>query len=124
MTDNATTALDMLKELATGSLDKARFTPDANWWAVTGESFPLDTFLEILAVLHAKTIGGIAIDTGLVMADGDFVVIEGTSNVPLIGGGFYANRYLFLIHFRGSAIREVREYNDHAHVVEAFGLGG
>ena len=122
MIDKAGAALDMLRELASGSLDTTRFTADARWWAVTGQTFPLAEFLSILGMLHARTIGGIVIDTSLVIADGDHVVIEGTSDVPLVGGGVYANRYLFLIRFRGDLIEEVREYNDNAHVVEAFGL--
>lgn len=124
MADNARTALVMLGELASGSLDRARFTPDASWWAVSGQSYPLEDFLAILTVLHQRTIGGIVIETGLVIADGDHVVIEGTSDVPLTDGKRYANRYLFLIHFRDGLIREVKEYNDSAHLHEAFGLGG
>ncbi|HEX7742988.1 MAG TPA: nuclear transport factor 2 family protein [Sphingobium sp.] len=120
---NGERALAMLRELATGTLTRANFTLDARWWAVTGQSFPLAQFLEILAMLHQQTVGGIVIDTGLVIDKDDAVVIEATSNVPLVDGGRYANRYLFLIHFDGGLIREVREYNDSAHVAEAFHLG-
>jgi ketosteroid isomerase-like protein len=120
--DNATRALAMLRELASGALDRERFTADASWWSNSGQSFSLDAFLEILAHLHGATIGGIVIDTGLIIADGDAVMIEATSDVPLVDGGRYANRYLFLIHFRDGRIREVREYNDTAHLKEAFKL--
>lgn len=121
---NAASAIAVLRELAAGSLSRTRFTPDATWWAVTGQHFPLEEFLAILAVLHDQTVGGIVIDIGLVIDNGAQVVIEATSDVPLVGGGRYANRYLFLIHFRDGLIREVREYNDSAHVAAAFGLGG
>lgn len=124
MTANTDRALKMLGDLASGTLDTADFTADASWWSVTGQSFSLAQFLDILAMLHEQTVGGIAVDTGLVIDNGDQVVIEATSNVPLVNGGRYANRYLFLIHFAGGLIREVREYNDSAHVAEAFSLGG
>jgi ketosteroid isomerase-like protein len=124
MGDNASSALAMLGELASGTLDRSRFAPDASWWAVTGQRFALSDFLAILAVLHEQTIGGIVIETGLVIAQGEHVVVEGVSDVPLTNGGRYANRYLFLISFVGGLIREVREYNDSAHVAAAFDLGG
>ena len=119
---NAAAALATLAQLATGTLSRERFTSDATWWSVTGTTFPLDDFLAILGELHQQTIGGIVLDTGLVIEQGDAVVIEATSDVPLVGGGRYANRYLFLIHFRACLIRQVREYNDSAHVNAAFGL--
>ncbi|WP_218647463.1 nuclear transport factor 2 family protein [Sphingobium lactosutens] len=122
MSGNVERALGVLRELASGAIDKSSFTPDATWWSVTGQHFPMEQFLAILAMLHERTIGGIVIDTGLVIDNGEQVVVEATSDVPLVDGGRYANRYLFLIHFRDGLIREVREYNDSAHLMAAFKL--
>ena len=41
----------------------------------------------------------------------------------LVDGRVYANHYIFLFHFSGEAIREVREYSDSAHVNATFDLG-
>jgi len=120
---NVDQALAMLVDLATGKLDRNRFSSDATWWSNTGQSFSLDAFQQLLDVLHAATIGGIVTKTGLIIAQADSVVIEGTSDVPLTSGRRYTNRYLFLIHVRHGRISEVREYNDTAHVFDVFNLG-
>lgn len=122
---NKERAVEILAQLATGTLDKALFTPDACWWGNTGQTFPLDDFLELLAVLHAATVNGIKIDTGLVIQEGDIVIVEATSHIPLTNGGLYSNRYLFLFRFEDARVREVKEYNDTAHLKECFAfLGG
>lgn len=113
----------MLDDLVTGKLDRGRFSRDATWWSNTGKSFSLDAFQQLLDVLHAATVSGIVTKIGLIIAEEDTVVIEGTSDVPLRSGGRYANRYLFLIHLRQGRISEVREYNDTAHVFDVFDLG-
>lgn len=122
MSANVERALGVLRDVAGGAVDRSSFAPDARWWSVTGQSFSIKEFLAILSMLHARTIGGIVIDTGLVIDNGDQVIVEGTSDVPLIDGGRYANRYLFLIHFHDGLIREVREYNDSAHLAAVFKL--
>jgi len=120
---NVDQALGMLAELATGQLNRSRFVEDASWWSNMGQSFSLDAFQGLLDMLHAATIGGLVTQAGQIIAQDDLVVIEATSDVPLVSGGRYANRYLFLIHFDGGLIRQVREYNDTAHVIQSFGLG-
>lgn len=60
---------------------------------------------------------------GLVIAQGDSVMVEATSHAVLANGRVYHNRYIFLFHFTGDLIREVREYSDSAHVNATFDLG-
>jgi ketosteroid isomerase-like protein len=113
-------ALEVVAQLATGMLDRALFTDDATWWSNTGQTFSLEEFLGILAALHPATVSGIKIDTGLVVENDDTVIVEATSNVPLVNGAVYSNRYIFLVHFSAGRIREVKEYNDTAHLQECF----
>lgn len=120
--DKKQTALAILEQLKTGAFDETLFTPDAHWWANTGHSFPLAQFVQIIGALAATTVDGIKIDPGLVLEDGDHVVVEATSNIPLVDGKVYANRYLFLFVFADGLVREVKEYNDTAHVAESFDL--
>jgi len=81
-------------------------------------------FAALLADLHGRTENGIAITPGLILAQDDYVMIEATSAARLTNGRIYDNRYIFLFHFAGEAIREVREYSDSAHVNAVFDLGG
>lgn len=125
MTDDRTQrALGILAAIGTGAVPLYPFTPDAHWWWNGGLDLPVAEFAALLADLHGRTEDGIAITPGLTMADGDSVMIEATSAARLTNGRVYANRYIFLFHFTGDAIREVREYSDSAHVNATFDLAG
>ncbi len=119
-----TSALALLASLRSGALDPARLTADFSWWWNRDLAFPLAAFNDVLGGLHATTVSGVAVSPGLVLAEGETVMIEATSHAPLKDGRIYANRYVFVIHFTGELIREVREYSDTALVIEMFGLGG
>ncbi|WP_221793009.1 nuclear transport factor 2 family protein [Aquisediminimonas sediminicola] len=116
-------ALTLLAKIQTGSIADAPFTEDAIWWWNGGLSFPIAAFDALLGQLHAQTLEGIAIIPGLIMTQGDSLMIEATSASGLKNGKQYNNRYIFLIHFDGDRIREVREYSDTAHVIATFDMG-
>lgn len=116
-------ALALLAKIKAGSIADAPFTADAIWWWNGGLSFPVAEFNALLGQLHAQTLEGIAIIPGLIMTQGDSLIIEATSAATLKNGKQYANRYIFLIHFDGDRIREVREYSDTAHVIATFDMG-
>ena len=117
-------ALALLAGLRTGKVDRGAVTGDFSWWWNRDLAFDYDTFAEVLGGLHAATVDGITVTPGLVVAEGETVMVEATSQAPLKDGRVYANRYVFVIHFTGDLVREVREYSDTALVIEMFGLGG
>ncbi len=116
-------ALALLTSIGTGSVAGMPFTEDASWWSNADLAFPIETFEALLGRLHSETVAGIHVTPGLVIEQGDHMVVEATSESQLRKGGRYANRYLFLIHFSGDKIREVREYSDTAHAFASFDLG-
>jgi ketosteroid isomerase-like protein len=116
-------ALALLAKIQTGSIADQAFTTDARWWWNGGLDFAIAEFDTLLGQLHTQTVAGIDVEPGLIMAQGDSVMIEATSASLLKNGKRYANRYLFLIHFDGDRIREVREYSDTAHVLATFDMG-
>lgn len=117
-------AVGILEAIGTGTMPTAPFTDDARWWWNGGLDLALGEFGALLGELHALTESGIAVTPGLILADGDSVVVEATSHARLRSGQVYDNRYLFLFHFEGDAVREVREYSDSAHVNAVFDLSG
>lgn len=122
MTDRQDTALAMLASLGTGALDRALFATDAHWWWNGGLDLPVAAFDDLLGQLHVQTSDGIRIVPGRVIVDGDSVMVEATTRSPMRDGRLYDNRYIFLIHFAGDRIAEVREYSDSAHVLATFDL--
>ena len=124
MTDDHTQrALAILTAIGTGVVPIGPFTPDARWWWNGGLDLPVAEFAALLADLHTQTESGIAITPGLILAQGDSVMIEATSAARLTNGRIYDNRNILLFHFTGDAICEVREYSDSAHVNATFDLG-
>ena len=125
MTDERTQqALAILAAIGTGAVPLGSFAADAHWWWNGGLDLPVADFAALIAELHVQTEAGIAIVPGLILAEGDRVMIEATSAARLTNGRIYDNRYIFLFHFAGDAIRGVREYSDSAHVNAVFELGG
>ncbi len=122
--DRTQRALAILAAIGSGSVPLAPFTPEGRWWWNGGLDLPIAEFAALLAELHTQTESGIAITPGLILAQDDSVMIEATSAAQLANGRIYDNRYIFLFHFTGDAIREVREYSDSAHVNATFDLGG
>lgn len=122
--DRTQRALAILRAIGTGSVPLDPFTGDARWWWNGGLDLPIAEFSALLAELHKQTEDGIAITPGLILPQGDSVMIEATSAARLTNGRIYDNRYIFLFHFTGDAVREVREYSDSAHVNATFDLGG
>ena len=120
--DRTQRALAILRAIGTGSMPLDPFTADARWWWNGGLDLPLAEFAALLADLHTRTEDGIAVSPGLILAQDDSVMIEATSAARLTNGRIYDNRYIFLFHFTGDAIREVREYSDSAHVNATFDL--
>ncbi|MFN3817689.1 nuclear transport factor 2 family protein [Blastomonas sp.] len=116
-------ALAVLAAIAKGSVAAGSFTPDARWWWNGGMDFPVAEFDSLLGQLHAQMVKGIVIVPGLVIQQPGTVMIEATTESPLKDGRIYSNRYVFLFHFDGNRIREVREYSDSAHVLATFDLG-
>lgn len=118
------TALTILAEIANGRVPPERFRPDAHWWWNGGLDVPVTAFNALLADLHDQMAEGIVVTTGLILSNGDSIAIEATSDGALKNGKHYANRYMFVFHFDGELVREVREYSDSAHVLATFELPG
>lgn len=116
-------ALDVLAAIGTGSLPLDRFSTEARWWWNGGLDLPVAEFDALLGGLHLQTESGIAVRTGLVLHGEGTVMVEATSISDLKNGKRYDNRYVFLFHFDGEAIRQVKEYSDSAHVLATFDLG-
>jgi ketosteroid isomerase-like protein len=58
-----------------------------------------------------------------VIAEGNYVAIEGHSNAQAANGKTYANAYHFLFEFKGDKICKVKEYND-SHYAKEVLMGG
>lgn len=117
-------ALEILGAIARGTLPLERFTADAHWWWNGGLDLTVDAFNELLAGLHTQMERGIVVTPGLILQQDGSVMVEATSEGLLKNGKLYNNRYVFLFHFEGDAVREVREYSDSAHVLATFELPG
>ena len=66
-----------------------------------------------LAVDRLSFIGTDALrDKGLVLADGDHVVVLARGHADTVDGKVYANDYCFVFKLAGGRIVEVREYMD------------
>lgn len=55
-----------------------------------------------------------------VLADGERVAAECSSDARLADGRTYANRYVFLFEFAGDRIKSVKEYNDSHYAKETL----
>ncbi|MBB5685902.1 nuclear transport factor 2 family protein [Sphingobium boeckii] len=115
-------AMAILAAIGTGSIPLHYFTADARWWWNGGLDLTVPEFLDILAQLHGQMTDGVQVIPGLVLAQGDHLMIEATSDSPLKDGRRYNNRYIFLFRFAGGRVGEVREYSDSAHVLATFEL--
>lgn len=122
--DREATAREILAAIAHGRMPLDRFTADAHWWWNGGLDLALPEFDDLIHQLHQQMEQPIVVTPGLVIAQGDTLVIEATSEGLLLSGKRYANRYVFLFHFAGDMVREVREYSDSAHVLATFELPG
>lgn len=120
--DHESRALAILKAIGAGTIPLDHFTPDARWWWNGGIDIPVTEFRDLVGQLHEQMADRIAITPGLINVQGDSVWIEATSKGALKNGRIYSNRYVFLIHFTGEHVREVREYSDSAHVLATFDL--
>ena len=115
-------ALEILAAIGTGTIPMRYFTDDARWWWNGGLDLTVAAFLDILAQLHEQMVDGVRVTPGLVIVQGDHVMIEAISDSPLKDGRRYNNRYIFLFRFAGDRVEEVREYSDSAHVLATFNL--
>jgi len=75
----------------------------------------------VLAPLSAKLEGGIAITVDNLIADGDFVAMQGRGKSNTKAGGTYNNTYCQVFRFGGGKIVEMTEYLDTELVTKAFG---
>lgn len=116
------TALEVLGQIGTGTIDPRCFVAEGHWWSNAGIALPIADFNVLLRSLHEKTHSGIAVTPGRVLEIDDTVIIEATSEASLHDGRSYANRYAFIFRFEGDVLREVREYSDTAHVFATFDL--
>lgn len=116
-------AIEVLAAIGNGALPLERFSREARWWWNGGLDLPVAEFDALLGGLHLQTEGGIAVRPGLVLHGEDAIMVEATSISDLKNGKRYDNRYVFLFHFDGEAIRQVKEYSDSAHVFATFDLG-
>lgn len=120
----------VLAELADG-----RFTPFAESfaddivWTIQGTT-PWSRSYEgkqaVLAMLGAVTTrvdGPYRMQAHRILADGDFVVVEGQGRNKLRAGGRYDNAYCWVCRFERGRLRELVEYMDTDLVLRVFGRG-
>lgn len=115
-------ALEILATIGAGTIPLHYFTEDARWWWNGGLDLTVAEFLNVLTGLHGQMVDGVQVTPGLVIAQGDHVMVEAVSDSPLKDGRRYNNRYIFLFRFAGDQVKEVREYSDSAHVLATFDL--
>jgi ketosteroid isomerase-like protein len=139
-------ALALWDPLAASDVDGfgALFAPDGTWWTDSGTdrdagsfdrvneppgSWPLHGVVRIGAKLDAmrarlaQGYGGatLRVTPVRIFGEGDLVALEAEGYAELPNGRVYQNRYVFVIEVGESGIRQVREYCDTLHVVDATG---
>lgn len=140
-------ALALWRALGRGEVELfgSLFEPGATWWTDSGTdrdrgSFdrsadrqpgtwplhgvvPIETKLEAISARLAQGYGGSTLQVipRRLVGDGHLVGVEADGYAELANGRVYQNRYLFVIDTGHDGIRQVREYCDTLHVVDATG---
>jgi ketosteroid isomerase-like protein len=94
-------------------IGSTRFSGTFNGKAEVGE--------RLLAPLGALLDGHLHITPENIMADGDFVIVQGHGESRTAAGGTYNNTYCWVYRWRGDKIIELTEYLDTEIVTAAFG---
>ena len=118
---NRATALKMMADMESFSLDDAILTDDAFWWAPGQGEMSKAVFQANATGFQTMLAGKFSLKVHGVTAQGDRVAVEAESFAPLTSGKTYNNTYHFLFLFRDGKICQVREYNDSLHAAQIFG---
>jgi ketosteroid isomerase-like protein len=106
--------------------DAWRLIADDVVWAIGGHSplagtYTREQLAELQGAILARIVGGIRIDVGRVIGEGDLVAAELTSAGKLSDGRVYNNNYLFMLTIKDGKFWRCTEYLDTYHYVEVFG---
>jgi ketosteroid isomerase-like protein len=128
---NKQIALDFFAALGRGDREAMRaLVHDELRWVVPdgailhaglheGASRVFDDMLS--AVDDTFTPGSNRSEIGLVVAEGDIVMIEARINADAKDGRHYDNGYVFVFEFEGGRIRELREHVDTRYAADFYG---
>jgi uncharacterized protein len=119
----------MFAELSKGNAEGflGKFADDCRFTIIgttkySGPSNGKQEFIKrVLAPLSAQLEGGIAIMVDNLIADGDYVAMQGRGKSNTKAGGTYNNTYCQVFRFAGGKIVEMTEYLDTELVTQAFG---
>lgn len=75
----------------------------------------------LLAPLGGLIDGHLHITPGNVMAEGDFVIVQGHGKSKTTAGGTYNNTYCWVYRWRGDKVVEITEYLDTEVLTASFG---
>jgi len=99
-------------------------------WTVTGTTPFSGTYAgkqnlvtKLVEPLFSRLKAGITLAISNMVAEGDFVVVEGKGTAETTDGRAYNNTYCFVIRVSGGKIRTLAEYMDTALVNSVFGAG-
>jgi uncharacterized protein len=79
-----------------------------------------DGFLGTTKVLGDVVVGGETMKIGDVVAEGDRVLVEAESDMPLVNNGRYNNFYVMAMRVRDGKICELKEFADTLHTYQAI----
>jgi ketosteroid isomerase-like protein len=82
--------------------------------APAGTSYDRASYLGFLGAVKTMTVSGMNLSFDRVIADGEDVVVFGTSDAATARGWSYRNAYCWHLTFRGERVVRMREYFDTA----------
>ena len=121
--------LDGFEALATGDAEPLMsiYDPSVEWIIIGGTKFSgtynglEDVGTRLLAPIGELLDGHIKLTAENLIAEGDFVVVQGFGESNVAAGGTYNNNYCWIYQWSGSKVVKVTEYLDTELVTKAFG---
>lgn len=124
--NNASIVKDFLKELGTGSLDKAvAYLAEDAMWAIVQTSRGVsiskpDLQVRLAGMRAAFKDHGMQLTPINIIEGGEFLAVELESYAVTILDKVYANKYCIIFKMADGKIADVKEYNDSIHVTEVL----
>ena len=104
----------------------ALLSPDVSYRIIgqtrfSGEFHGLEEFQRRVATVLGGELLSMRVEVTNVVAEGDFVVVQGRGDGVTTSGNRYANDYCWVYKLSGGRATEVTEYLDTEHVTAVFG---
>ena len=87
--------------------------PVSGWTDLEGFIYAQQVFGEVVS-------GPLTMKVGDVVAEGDRVLIEAESEIPLSNGGSYNNHYVMALRIRDGKVVEFKEFSDTLHTYQTI----